>query len=144
MEIDGNKINAFARRICAALDIEAPEIQFSTNVPDGSTVLAWLCEDDDTVHVREGVDNIHDICFALAHELRHVWQRKNTAFFDGYKPSKECESLTEYNLQLAEIDANAYAALVMVSAFGVKPLFNGLPDEVKTEIYTRMNDLSGA
>lgn len=144
MKIDKNKINVFARRVCAALGIEAPEIQFSANAPDGSTVLAWLCVDGDTVHVREGTDNVYDICFALAHELRHIWQRQNTAFFNGYKPSNECESLTEYNLQPAEIDANAYAALVMVSAFGVKPLFNGLPDEVKTEIYTRMNDLTGA
>lgn len=139
-----NKINAFAHRVCAALGIEAPEIQFSAAAPDGSTVLAWLCEDDNTVHVREGVDNVHDICFALAHELRHVWQRQNTAFFDGYKPSNRCESLTEYNLQLAEIDANAYAALVMVSAFGVKPLFNGLTDNVKEKIYAKMNELSGA
>lgn len=142
MKID--KIKLFAGEICAALDIEAPEVQFRTPAPEAPTLLAWLDSTGNTVYLHEGIDNVYDLCFSLAHELRHVWQRKNTVFFNGYKPSNQCESLTEYNLQAAEVDANAFAGLVMVSAFGVKPLFNGLPAEVKAAIYAKMDELSGA
>lgn len=137
-------IDIFVNCICAELEIEAPQIQFTAANGGTPTMLAWLDETDNTVYIRAGIDDIRDLCFALAHELRHVWQRRNTDFLDGYKPSNECESKTDYNLQLAEVDANAYAALVIVSAFGAKPLFIGLPEEVKAVIYSRMNDLSGA
>ena len=47
----------------------------------------------------------------------------------------------EYNLQKEEIDANAYACVVMMDMFGIKPLFNGLDDEVINKIWERAEEI---
>lgn len=51
-----------------------------------------------------------------------------------YKERNECESVEEYNLQTAEVDANAFGSIIMTEFFGMKPLFQGLSDKVKDEI----------
>ena len=81
-----------------------------------------------------------DLFFAIAHELRHVWQIKNAESFSlsTYQPIDLLHSVEEYNLQTAEIDANAFAAVIMVDYFGVKPLFNNLSETVKEQIFERM------
>lgn len=50
-------------------------------------------------------------------------------------------SIEEYNLQIAEIDANDFAYIVMVDLFGMKPLFHGLSDNVKSRILDRVEYL---
>lgn len=81
--------------------------------------------------------------FSIAHELRHIWQIKyNEKFYlETYKTIDLCYSVEEYNLQPAEIDANAFAYIVMVDFFGIKPLFNGLSDTVKSKIMERVEYL---
>ena len=83
--------------------------------------------------------------FAIAHELRHVWQiRTDSArWLDGYQPREECENKEAYNLQPAEIDANAFGGVVMVDLFGLFPRFDGVPESVKWHIYARMEELKG-
>lgn len=56
-----------------------------------------------------------------------------------YKPSDECSSVDEYNLQMAEVDANAFASIVMADFFSVKPQWNGLSNSVICEINKRIN-----
>ena len=61
-------------------------------------------------------------------------------FFD-YKTVDLCKNIDEYNLQLAELDANAFGGLVMIKWFNLKPLFIGLSDCVKNNIYKYMDKL---
>lgn len=42
---------------------------------------------------------------------------------------------------MAELDANAFAGLVMIEFFHLKPLFEGVPDSVKSKIFERMEYL---
>ena len=75
--------------------------------------------------------------------MRHIWQIKyNEKFYlETYKTIDLCYSVEEYNLQPAEIDANAFAYIVMVDFFGIKPLFNGLSENVKVKIMERVNEI---
>jgi len=76
-------------------------------------------------------DQLHQF-FSIAHELRHIWQIQNDEelYFSTYKPIDLFSSVEEYNLQIAELDANAFAGLIMIDFFHLKPLFEGVPDSV--------------
>ncbi len=78
-----------------------------------------------TIYIRRTAAPL-DKAFALAHELRHIWRIDRGWPVIG-KPSSGQVSVSDYNLQQPEIDANAYAMLVMQEIFGVTPLFSGLP-----------------
>lgn len=69
-------------------------------------------------------------------------QNDEQLYFSDYKPIDLCNNIETYNLQLAELDANAFGCLIMISFFQRKPLFNGLPDSVKSKIYKRMEYLT--
>ena len=95
-----------------------------------------------TIHIKK--QNISpDYVFSIIHELRHLWQWKTDkrAYFDNYKNSDAC-SLEEYNLQIAELDANAYAAWIMIEEFGIKPLWEGQSDKVIDGINKRMVEIA--
>lgn len=83
-----------------------------------------------------------DFIYAIAHELRHIWQMENQKkkYFQNYKTRNEL-SVDDYNLQPAEIDAHAYA-LCVLSELGVMPLFKGYSDRVKEKIYSRAKVLA--
>ena len=85
--------------------------------------------------------NPYDIILALVHELRHAYQIKhNPKILEGYKQIGEI-SLEDYNLQKAELDANAYASLYMEQNFKLKPTWNGYSEKVKKEIEKRKREL---
>lgn len=59
----------------------------------------------------------------LAHEIRHVWQFTNQAYsFENYYSGKE--SPEKYETQECEIDANAFAYLVLHLVTGKTPKHN--------------------
>ena len=60
------------------------------------------------------------IWLAMSHECRHIWQAFNTVLFNNYKQSSEL-SVRAYNEQAAEIDAWAWAVLVVSRRFGIRP-----------------------
>lgn len=125
--------------ICAVQKIEPPKVQVNPKKIllnlTGST-LAMYVPEDNTVYLKQ--DNISpDLLFSIAHELRHVWQWRTDQrkYFDNYKSSSEL-GIVDYNRQPAEMDAHAFATRIMIDNFGMKPLFNGFPDELKNEIYS--------
>ena len=68
-------------------------------------------------------------------------QNDEQFYLSTYKPIDLCPSIEEYNLQIAELDANAFAGLIMIEFFHIKPLFEGVSDSVKSKIYKRMEYL---
>ncbi len=60
------------------------------------------------------------IWLALSHECRHIWQAFHADLFNGYRDSAQL-SVQEYNRQEAEIDAWAWAVVVLSKRFGVRP-----------------------
>lgn len=84
-----------------------------------------------------------DLLFSIAHEIRHIWQIKTgkEIYFDNYQTIDTIKDTEKYNLQIAELDANAFAKIVMCDFFHITPLFNGLSDNVKNEIDKRVDTI---
>lgn len=130
----------FVKIICDDLRIKKPKI---TIEKIQGTTLAKYIPKNNTVAIKKDYDNKYDLCFSIAHELRHKWQIDYKVYnFNDYKNSKESLSIKEYNLQGVEIDANAYAYLIMIGVFDIEPLFNGLDDDVKHQIKKRAKEIA--
>ena len=132
-------IRDFINDVCDILKISVPHISFDTSNFQSETMMAQI----DSSYLRKADKTNPDQFFSVAHELRHRWQIQtdNEWYFSDYKPRELCSSVEEYNLQFAEIDAHAFAGIVMEEFFHLKPLFQGLSDNVKSKIYSRMDYL---
>ena len=129
----------FIKIVCDDLKIDKPivkEVLF-LHTP---TQLAEYIPSDNILKYRSGKIPL-DTMFSIAHELRHIWQMKNCPeIFHSYVNSTDAD-IEQYNLQSAEIDANAYAMVIMKSGFGVTPQFKGLSEKVKKKILLRANEI---
>lgn len=128
----------FIEDVCEILKIEKPSVSFDTSNFASDTMLAQCSPDGSTIFLKEYKNPNPDQLFAIAHELRHIWQMQNDEeMLKDYKPIELCNSLNGYNFQLAELDANAFGSLIMEKFFALKPQFYGLSKEVKNEIIKR-------
>lgn len=136
-------IYAFINDICDILNISIPSVSFDTSNFPTDTMMAQVNPSGDTIYLKKYDKPNPDQLFSIAHELRHIWQMQNDEklYFSTYKPVDLYSSIEEYNLQIAELDANAFAGLVMIDFFRLKPLFEGVTDSVKSKIFERMEYL---
>lgn len=136
-------INKFIINVCNILNIPVPSVSFDTSNFQTDTMMAQINVSGDTIYLKKYDKPNPDQFFSIAHELRHIWQIQNDEelYFSTYKPIDSLSSIEEYNLQIAELDANAFAGLVMIDFFHLKPLFEGVPDSVKAKIFERMEYL---
>lgn len=107
------------------------------------TALAQIKLPDHILYLRKNYKNPLDALFSIAHELRHAWQFfiKDPRFdLESYQKSNTL-SAEEYNLQPCEIDANAFAHIMMVDFFGVTPTYNGLSKKVTDKIKERIEEI---
>lgn len=136
-------IEEFITDICDLLDIKVPSISYDTSHFQTKTTMAQ-CEPINSVIYLNKLDKPNpDYLFAIAHELRHIFQYQDNEIFylSKYKTSDKCSSIEEYNLQIAEVDANAFASIVMVEYFRMQPQWNGLSNKVIDAINDRINFL---
>lgn len=132
-------INDFIKFICKELNIECPEISYDESKLIGETMLALY--DGEKIYLKnKEIDP--DTLFAIAHELRHAWQIKNNEeyFLGNYKNRMETD-IESYNMQIAEIDANAFATIIMIDIFKIKPLFQGMTEKTIKTIEKRMGEI---
>ena len=125
-------IEEFITDICELLEIEVPKISYDTSHFPTETTLAQ-CEPTANMIYLTKIDKLNpDYVFSIAHELRHIYQYQTDKQFylSGYKPSNKCSSVEEYNLQIAEVDANAFASIIMTDFFSMKSQWYGLSDKV--------------
>lgn len=133
-------IEEYIKAICMELEISIPKVSYDVSKFPTDTMMAMVTRD--VMYIKKpknGTKVNADLLFSIAHELRHIWQidTDEQYFMQNYKGSSELD-VESYNMQLAEIDANAYACLVMMDEFGVKPQFNGLSERVRKAIYDRV------
>ena len=133
-------IEAFITEICELLKIQVPFISYNTLHFSTETTLAQCNPVENTIYLRKLNSLNPDFLFSIAHELRHIYQYQTDEKFylSGYKSSNKCSSVEEYNLQIAEVDANAFASIVMADFFSMKPQFNGLSNKVINAIDNRV------
>lgn len=137
-------IDMFVSKICDILQIPTPTVSFDTSDFPTETMLGRCSPDGSTIFLKERDGFDPDQCFAAAHELRHVWQKRHPeeSLLSGYVPVESGGSAEEYNLQPAEVDANAFASLIMISFFRVEPQFKGLSEAVKARIEARRDEIA--
>lgn len=136
-------IEEFITDVCDLLDIEIPKISYDISHFLTKTTLAQCEPDANTIYLNKVDKPNPDYVFSIAHELRHIYQYQTDRQFylSEYKPSNKCSSIEEYNLQIAEIDANAFASIVMTDFFSMKPQWNGLSENVIKAIDKRIKFL---
>lgn len=133
-------IYKFARIVCKDLRIKVPVIK-KIDMLNTPTQLGRFRPDQNTIEVKKVYENELDLYFAVAHELRHKYQIDYNIYdFENYKQS-DATSITDYNLQELEIDANAYAYLVMICMFEARVLFNGFDQMVIEKIMARAEEI---
>lgn len=133
-------IKEYIKDICEELNIPVPEVSFDTSVFLTKTMLAYC--DGHTIYIKKTDRPNPDQLFAIAHELRHLWQIQEDEeyYLHDYKSADEIDNET-YNLQIAEIDANAFASIVMIDWFGLQPLYQGMSDKVVSAIKNRIIEI---
>lgn len=134
-------IEDFITDICELLDIPVPTISYDVSHFPTETTMAQ-CELTNNVMYLNKIDKPNpEYLFEIAHELRHIFQYQDDKQFylSNYKTSDNCSSVEEYNLQIAEVDANAFASIIMVEYFHLQPQWNGLSDRVISAINNRIN-----
>lgn len=134
-------IKEFITDVCELLEIKVPKISYDSIHFVTKTTLAQCEPVTNTIYLNKVDKPNPDYVFSIAHELRHIYQYQTDKEFylSGYKPSNKCSSVEEYNLQIAEVDANAFASIVMTDFFSIKPQWNGLSNKVINEINKRIN-----
>ena len=139
---DTMSIRQFADECSDFLGIKCPKITFGfSKLKQGNLSVLVLDENKQvkSIKVSDECEDILDIYFAICHELRHVYQTVYAPdLFSQYATIDDGLSTEEYNLQPAEIDANAFASVYMREKFGVSPLFRSYSEKVKNEIYLQM------
>lgn len=135
-------VRNFISFICDILLLDEPIISSDTSVFPTNTTFAMCDAEGKTIYLKPNIKEDYDLLFAIAHELRHVWQiRNDKSYFMDYAPSNVIRDTDTYNSQTAEIDANAFAAFILIALFGVQPQFNGLSEETKQTIFKHMESV---
>lgn len=138
-----NTVKEAVKYNCKSLGISEPQIRFFPASHFATpTTMAALSRDGAILDINSECGRTEaDIWFAISHELRHKWQIDRDYDFASYKTSNEI-NIVDYNMQPAEIDAHAWAVIVMVSTFGLRPMLREvLGEEVWTAIKCRMQEI---
>lgn len=136
-------VGEYALTICKILDLADIRLIFSSEKMQTKSMMACADVENGIVYVRPKMKENLDTRFAVAHELRHIWQFRTDKekYFANYKTAEELD-LETYNLQAAEVDANAFSVIVMVDLYGIKPTFDNLPKEIRAIIYQKADEIA--
>lgn len=133
-------INEFIAEICSMLKINSPSVSYDITHFPTNTMMAQCDPSGSIIYLKKKDKPDPDYLFSIAHELRHVWQLASDKdlYFSNYEPVDMLGN-EKYNNQLAEIDANAFASLIMIEFFHLQPLYHGLSASTVVKIKDRIN-----
>ena len=134
-------VEDFVKDISRKLKIDPPKIVFVNQLRTKTQLAEAIIENGKSTLKVKRANNDLDVAFAIIHECRHIFQAKYNTFSLGSHVSNVDASVENYNMQPEEIDANAFATKIMSEMFGVKPLFDGLDEDIKSAIYKAANEL---
>ena len=137
-------LKEFIGEVCDILEIPVPNISDDFRAFKNNTKMAMLAIEKNvpTLYLSDRMEKEHDYYFAVAHELRHLWQYSTNEkyWLGGYKTAEEI-GITAYNRQRLEIDANAFASVIMTVLFGMKPTFENLSPQINKQIEKRIVEI---
>lgn len=134
-----------AEKCAENLNIKCPKISFGLDGRTSGNIAATILDSNKKVKeimIINDYNNILDALLAVCHEMRHIYQSVyDEHILDGYIELGSGISFEAYNLQAAEVDANAYASLFIQANFGIKPLFQNFQEPVRKKIEKRIDFL---
>lgn len=138
------EIEKFIEYCCKELGIGALPFDFDLEHED-KKVLAQLIYDEekkpDRLSLSENFIVPFDLYYQLAKELRRVWQlEKRPHLLFGYKEAHLLD-FEEFHLQKAEVDAHAFASVVVMDKCHITPLFEGLTVKTVAAIRHRILEI---
>ena len=136
-----DKIKEFIKAICLDLFIPEPSIVYVDRFEQSKTMRMAVDYDSRYIMIRKDVKIDLDSYFDLAHELRHIYQMETGDFSKDDYILRENTDLATYNQQPLEVDAHAYAAIMMIKLFHVKPLWQGFDPDTIMLIEERIKEL---
>jgi hypothetical protein len=147
MNLSKNNFLTCAKKIinynCDLLDVDTPKLNIvSPNFFATPTMQAAMRKDGKEIIINSDFrdkwierNDLIALFLCLSHECRHIWQTECTAF-KSYKPRAEL-SLKDYNNQFEEIDAWAWASLIIEINFNVRPT---LEKTLGEELYNKIRE----
>ncbi len=113
------------RQNCRALSVPVPSVKVvEPSAFPSPTMESAVSKDGKRLIISrafaERPIELPRVWLVLSHECRHIWQAFRADLFADYRQSSEL-SVVAYNAQPAEIDAWAWAVLVVSNRFGVRP-----------------------
>ncbi|MDE6966861.1 MAG: hypothetical protein K2O94_07790 [Clostridiales bacterium] len=145
MDID-NEIKKIIDLNCFNLEMDRPNYRIlsTTNFATPTTLAAAASDGSEVIINKDFIvsnPQTYMLWLVLSHELRHIWQSKHADFFDSYDNSANM-SLKDYNAQKAEIDAWAWAIIMVQGFLGVRPTLEvQLGEEFLKKVYKRIDEL---
>lgn len=134
-----------AEKCAENLNIKCPKISFGLDGRTSGNIAATILDSNKKVKeimIINDYNNILDALLAVCHEMRHIYQSVyDEHILDEYIELGSGISFEAYNLQAAEVDANAYASLFIQANFGIKPLFQNFSEPVRKKIEKRIDFL---
>ena len=133
-------ILTFIKLICEDLSIVPPIVKYDNKKFNSNTQLATLVVEKNgrkILYLRKKYNDVVTMMVCIAHELRHKYQIDNILFDTSAYQTSTVLSNRDYNLQDVEIDANAYAYVIMYDNFGIDVKFNGLDRDIVQRIKKR-------
>ena len=129
-----------AQECAEILNVDCPKISLEMEKKTEGHLAALVLNSKKKpikIEISNEYEIVYDVLFAICHEMRHVYQAKYMVdIFKNYVEIGEL-STERYNLQAAEVDANAFASLIMKKYFNINPQFKGYSDKVKARIRDR-------
>lgn len=118
MIIDEEIILNFVDAICDIMEIDDVTIKYVDQLFTSTIKAAYFPEDNTIAIAKHNTDKFF-LLFSIAHELRHAYQNQKGLLKD--QVSSVMLNPDKYNEQENEVDANAFAKVVMGLVFGLKP-----------------------
>ena len=106
---------------------------------DSENLLGFFTPSERTIHIKNDLSD-KDYIFVLSHEMRHVYQEEKGLIKQDYKKRNET-TLSDYNKQENEIDANAFAMVILFNVQGIVPSFENLDQAAITKIKARAKEI---
>lgn len=113
-----SSLNEWIGEITDVLNIGGVNIEYADTLPTDTMMTAYV-PSDQVVYVKKGLNSFLDIVFAITHELRHVYQHRK-GLLHSYKVRENID-VESYNNQELEVDAHAFALLMIERYLGVTP-----------------------
>lgn len=119
-------VDTILRFNCSLLSVPLPSVRIAepSEFATVTTKCAVSSTSDELLINKQFAESNADTIFlwlSLSHECRHIWQAKNSAdMLKSYKTSADVQ-LQDYNEQVAEVDAWAWAVIVLTDKFHVRP-----------------------